>query len=339
MQASDRGFALAPGTGRIYHPVQETVTEQGAGPMPYFGAHMSIAGGYYKALDAAAALGMTACQLFTKNNNQWRAKPLSEEDITAFRAAKRRSQLKGLIAHDCYLINLASPQEQLYRQSVEAFVIEMQRAEALGLDALVTHPGAFVDSTEEAGLQRVAEALDEVHQRCPRCRVRVLLETTAGQGSSLGHRFEHLAAILKRLREPNRVGVCLDTCHVFAAGYALAPRKEYLAAMRHFDRVVGLERIEAFHLNDSQKPLGSRVDRHAHIGRGKMGLEPFRLLVNDRRFRKHPMILETPKGEENGKNLDAINLATLRSLVVKAARSQRSPSRKLLKHLEEGGSP
>lgn len=283
--------------------------------MPYFGAHMSIAGGYYKALDSAAALGMEACQLFTKNNNQWRAKPLIHEDIAAFRASQKKSNLKRLIAHDCYLINLASPNESLYRQSIEAFVVELQRAEALGLDSLVTHPGAFVDSTEELGLKRVAAALDEVHARCPKHKVRVLLETTAGQGSSLGHRFEHLATILSTLREPDRVGVCVDTCHVFAAGYALAPKKEYQATMREFDRAVGIKRIEAFHLNDSLKPLGSRVDRHAHIGRGQMGLEPFRLLVNDRRFRKHPMLLETPKGDEKGQDLDAINLATLRSLV------------------------
>jgi deoxyribonuclease-4 len=309
--------------------------------MPLFGAHMSIAGGLYNAVEAAAAHGMDTVQIFThspsqwavkpatpaekeslrdgksftKNNNQWRAKPLSDEDIAAFCTSRKKSRLKRLIAHDCYLINLASPNEALYRQSVEAFVVEMQRAEALGLDSLVTHPGAFVDSSEELGITRGAAALDEVHERCPKYKVRVLLETTAGQGSSLGHRFEHLAMILKLLREPERVGVCVDTCHVFAAGYALAPRREYQATMRTFDRIVGLNRIEAFHLNDSLKPLGSRVDRHAHIGRGEMGLEPFRLLLNDRRFREHPMLLETPKGVENGQDLDAINLVTLRSLV------------------------
>ena len=283
--------------------------------MPLLGAHMSIAGGYYKALDAAAALGMGACQLFTKNNNQWRAKPITDEDIAAFRQAHRQSGLKKLIAHDCYLINLASPNEALFRQSVEAFVVEMQRAEALGLDGLVTHPGACVGCTEEDGLRRVANALDEVHERCPGYRVRVLLETTAGQGTSLGHRFEHLAEIIGMTKEPDRLGVCVDTCHVFAAGYPLAPEKAYKATMKAFDTIVGLKKIEAFHLNDSQKPLGSRVDRHAHIGRGQMGLEPFRLLLNDRRFRQLPMLLETEKGEEDGEELDAINLRTLRSLI------------------------
>jgi deoxyribonuclease-4 len=284
--------------------------------MPLFGAHMSIAGGYYKALDAAKALGMEACQLFTKNNNQWRAKPLVPEDVASFKKSLRGSGIKSLVAHDCYLINLASPNPALYRQSVEAFVVELQRAEALGLDSLVTHPGAFMDSTETDGLQRVAEALDEVHARCPGFNVRVLLETTAGQGTSLGHRFEHLAAILDQLQNAERVGVCLDTCHVFAAGYPLAPQKLYRQTMKQFDDLIGLKRIEAFHLNDSLKPLGSRVDRHAHIGRGELGLEPFRLLVNDRRFRASPMILETAKGpDENGREWDAVNLEVLRSLV------------------------
>jgi deoxyribonuclease-4 len=172
-----------------------------------------------------------------------------------------------------------------------------------------------VDSGEEAGLGRVAQALDEVHARCQGFRVRVLLETTAGQGSSLGHRFEHLARILSLVSQPDRLGVCLDTCHVFAAGYALAPTAEYKATIRAFDKVVGLERLLAFHLNDSLKPLASRVDRHAHIGRGHLGLEPFRLLVNDRRFRNRPMVLETPKEEGDEKEMDAVNLATLRGLV------------------------
>jgi deoxyribonuclease-4 len=278
---------------------------------------MSIAGGYHKALEAAAAYGMEACQLFTKNNNQWRAKLITNDEIAAFRLAHRQSGLKKLIAHDCYLINLASPNEALFRQSVEAFVVEMQRAEALSLNGLVTHPGSCVGCTEAEGLRRVAGAIDEVHKRCRGYRVRILIETTAGQGTSLGHRFEHLAEIIHRVKEPERLGVCIDTCHVFAAGYALAPEKEYQATMREFDRIVGVKKIEAFHLNDSQKPLGSRVDRHAHIGRGCLGLEPFRLLLNDRRFRRLPMVLETPKGEENGEELDAINLRTLRSLLAR----------------------
>jgi len=283
--------------------------------MPLFGAHMSIAGGYHKALLTAQEHGCATVQLFTKNSNQWNAKEITEEEARTFRQTLRRTRLRLPLAHDSYLINLASPDEPLYRRSVEAFVIEIQRAEGLGLSYLVTHPGSALDSGEEAGLARVATALDEVHARCPGFRVRVLLETTAGQGSCLGHRFEHLARILALVADPNRLGVCFDTCHVFAAGYALAPEAEYRATMRIFDRVIGFKRLRAFHLNDSLKRQGSRVDRHAHIGRGCLGLEPFRLLVNDRRFRSRPMVLETPKEDGDREGMDRVNLETLRGLV------------------------
>lgn len=283
--------------------------------MPLFGAHMSIAGGYHNALLAAQAHGCATVQLFTKNSNQWNGKDLTDDDVVTFRRALRATRLQLPLAHDSYLINLASPDETLYRRSLEAFVIEMQRAESLGLRYLVTHPGAHVDSGEEAGLARVARAIDEVHQRCSGFRVQILLETTAGQGSSLGHRFEHLEKILSLVAEPKRLGVCFDTCHVFAAGYALAPAAEYQATMRAFDRVIGLRRLRAFHLNDSLKPLGSRVDRHAHIGRGHLGIEPFGLLVNDPRFQKLPMILETPKEDTSDGDMDGVNLGVLRGLV------------------------
>src|SRR5262249_11465604 len=237
------------------------------------------------------------------------------EDVRTFRRTLRRTRLRQPTAHDSYLINLASPDEALYRRSLEAFVEELQRAEALGLRYLVTHPGAATDDDEAAGLARVARGLDEVHRRCPGFRVRVLLETTAGQGRTLGHRFEHLARILQLLERPERLGVCLDTCHVFAAGYALSPEKEYRATLREFDRLIGLKRLRCFHVNDSLKPYGSRVDRHAHLGRGHLGLEPFRLLVNDPRFRNRPMILETPKQEDDGADMDAVNLGVLRGLL------------------------
>ncbi len=279
--------------------------------MPLFGAHMSIAGGCEKALLAAQAHQCETVQLFTKSSNQWKAKELTEEDIQTFRRTLRETGLREPLAHDCYLINLASPDPELFRKSVEAFAVEVERAEALGLSYLVTHPGSPTDGDERAGLERVARALDEVHERCPGYRVQILLETTAGQGNCLGHRFEHLARILELVAQPERLGACLDTCHVFAAGYALAPEAEYRATLEEFDRVVGLERLRAFHLNDSLKPQGSRVDRHAHIGQGCLGLEPFRLLVNDPRFRDRPMVLETPK--EN--DMDAVNLKTLRDLV------------------------
>jgi deoxyribonuclease-4 len=278
---------------------------------------MSVAGGLHNAILSAQAHACQTLQIFTKNSNQWKARELTDEEVALFRRTLKKARLRFPTAHDSYLINLASADKDLYRQSLEAFVTELQRAERLGLSYLVTHPGAHLNHGEEAGLARVAAAVDEVHRRCPGYKVRILLETTAGQGTSLGHRFEHVARILELVKEPGRLGVCLDTCHVFAAGYRLAPEKEYRATMREFDRVIGLSRLKAFHLNDSLKPFGSRVDRHAHIGRGQLGLEPFRLLVNDPRFRNRPMILETAKEAGDCKEMDSINLATLRGLVEK----------------------
>jgi deoxyribonuclease-4 len=283
--------------------------------MPLFGAHMSTAGGLHNALQSATDHGCETVQLFTKNANQWVGKPLTEEDVATFRSALRDTKLKHPTAHDSYLINLASPDETLYRRSIEAFVDELQRAERLGLRYLVTHPGAHVGSGEEAGLCKVAEALDEVHDRCPGFKVKVLLETTAGQGSTLGHRFEHLADILGQVKNTKRLGVCLDTCHVVAAGYPLGTVEEYDATFAEFDRIIGLKRLKFFHLNDSKKPLGSRVDRHEHIGRGHLGLEPFRRLVNDPRFAKLPMILETAKEEGDEADMDTVNLAVLRGMI------------------------
>ncbi len=283
--------------------------------MPHFGAHMSIAGGYHNALLQAKERGCEAVQLFTHAPNQWKAKELSDEEVALFRRTLRRTRLRQPTAHDCYLTNLASPDEALYRRSLETLLVELQRADRLGLRYLVMHPGAHLDSGENVGLARVASALDEIHGRLPACKTRVLLETTAGQGSTLGYRFEHLARILSLVSQVDRLGVCFDTCHVFAAGYSLAPAAEYEATMRSFDRAIGLRRLRIFHVNDSRKPQGSRVDRHAHIGRGEMGLEPFRLLVNDRRFRNRPMILETPKEQGDESDMDLVNLATLRRLV------------------------
>jgi deoxyribonuclease-4 len=278
---------------------------------------MSIAGGCHNALTAATEHDFDAVQLFTKNNNQWNAKDLTSDDIQQFRDTLRQSKLKLPTAHDSYLINLASPDAALYRRSVDAFVIEVERAEALGLAYLVMHPGTPTDGDEAAGLRRITRAIDETHERCPDAKVKILLENTAGQGMSLGHRFEHLAAILDSVKDSQRLGVCLDTCHTFAAGYPLAPEAEYEKTLKVFKKLIGLSRIKAFHMNDSKKPLGSRVDRHEHIGQGHLGLEPFRLLVNDPRFAKVPMIMETPKEGPNGEDMDIINLKVLRELVGK----------------------
>jgi deoxyribonuclease-4 len=275
---------------------------------------MSVAGGYHNALSAARDHDCDAVQLFTKNANQWAARPMTDEDVRLFRRALRQTKVRQTIAHDSYLINLATPKDDLFLRSVDALVVEMERAEALGLRYLVAHPGSHAGTDEETGLRNVVRAVNEVHRRCAGFRVRLLLETTAGQGQSLGHRFEHLGFVLGAVAEPERLGVCLDTCHVFAAGYPLAPGASYWETMATFDRLIGLKQLRVFHVNDSLKPLGSRVDRHAHVGRGCLGLEPFRLLVNDPRFHDRPMILETPK-EENGQDMDAVNLGVLRGLV------------------------
>ena len=282
--------------------------------MPLFGAHTSVAGGVHNALLTAQTHGCETVQLFTKNANQWEARDLTPDDIRLFRRTLRQTRLRYPTAHDSYLINLASPDEKLYRRSIEAFLNEMRRAEQLHLRYLVMHPGAHIDSGEDAGLVRVAAALDEIHARCADYRVRILIETTAGQGSCLGHKFEHLARILSLVAAPERLGVCFDTCHVFAAGYALSPLHEYQATMRAFQATVGLQRLKLFHVNDSLREQGRRVDRHAHIGRGQIGLEAFRYLVNDPRFRNRPMILETPKEDGDETDMDAVNLALLRGL-------------------------
>ena len=284
--------------------------------MAILGAHQSIAGGYYKSVEIARRTGCDCVQLFTKNNNQWRAKELTDDDVRLFQAKLIELRVTHPLAHDSYLINLASPDPALWKKSLDSFVMEMLRADRLGIPYLVTHPGAYTTSSEAAGIAAVVRALDEVHRQTRGIQTKCLLETTAGQGSCLGCRFEQLAAMIDGVENPDLLGICVDTCHIFAAGYPLSTEKEYKATMRALDKTVGLKLIRAFHLNDSVKPLGSRVDRHAHIGRGMIGKEGFRLLLNDRRFGKVPMYLETPKGEEKGKDLDAINLRTLRRMIV-----------------------
>jgi len=282
--------------------------------MPILGAHMSIAGGLDKAVERATQADCQALQIFTKNSNQWRAKDITAERAEKFRQAVVQASLKHLVAHDSYLINLASPNDTLWKRSVDAFVDELRRADSLGIPFVVTHPGAYTESSEKRGIRRIIRALNEVHRQTRDLSAKCLLETTAGQGTCLGWKFEQLAAILDGVKEPDRLDVCFDTCHVFAAGYPMGTERDYRQTMREFNRLIGVKRIRVFHVNDSRRELGSRVDRHAHIGRGEMGLEPFQHLLKDRRFRKVPMILETPKGTEDGVDLDQINLNTLRAL-------------------------
>jgi deoxyribonuclease-4 len=258
---------------------------------------------------------MGTVQLFTKNNNQWRAKEIAAGEVEQFRAAMKEGGITQPLSHASYLINLASGNEELWNKSVAGMVVELQRATQLGIEHVVLHPGAHTGLPEEEGLANVIRALDRIHEIVPSHSAHMLLETTAGQGTCLGHRFEQLGAMLQGVRQPERLGVCVDTCHIFAAGYGLIARSEYLATWREFEQHIGFDWIRAFHLNDSKKDRGSRVDRHEHIGEGKLGLEPFRHLLNDKRFRAIPMYLETPKGERDGEDLDRINLQTLLSLV------------------------
>ncbi len=290
--------------------------------MPILGAHMSIAGGYYKAVEDAARVGCDCVKLFTKNNNQWRARAIDDSEAERFQSALAEKHISHPLSHTAYLINLASPDKALWKKSVDAFVVELERAERLGIPYVVVHPGAFTTADEKTGIRNVAAALDDALRQTRGLTVCCLLENTAGQGTCLGWKFEQLASIIDAVKVPDRVGVCIDTCHTFAAGYPLAPKKDYLATMRELDRTVGLKRVQAFHLNDSKREQGSRVDRHDHIGKGHIGVEGFANLLNDRRFRRVPMYLETPKGTHRGREWDVINLATLRGLVEGRVTSQ-----------------
>lgn len=275
---------------------------------------MSIAGGVSKAPGRAHDVGANAIQIFTKNNTQWRSAPLADKEIAAFHENARALDIGVFASHTCYLINLASPDEALLQKSRSAFIDEMDRADALAIPNLVFHPGAHTGAGEEEGLRRIVESLDWACDQRPSSKVTLAIETTAGQGTGLGHRFEQIARILGDVKNPDRFGVCVDTCHIFAGGYDISTEKGYADTLREFDRLIGVKRIRVFHINDSKTPLGSRVDRHEHIGKGKIGLDAFRFLLNDPRFFKTPMILETPKGKEGEE--DKLNLRVLRGLMV-----------------------
>jgi deoxyribonuclease IV len=275
------------------------------------GAHMSISGGLEKAVVRGQEVGCEALQIFTKNSNQWRAKPLTAPEVTAFRDACQAAGIGPVIAHSAYLINLAAPDEALYEKSMQALLDELQRCELLGIPDLIVHPGAHMGAGEELGLKRIAAAINRIHRAAPRLQVAMVLEVTAGQGTALASKFEHLAAILDQVDEGDRLGFCLDTCHLLAAGYDFRTRQGYEAMMDAWEALVGIDRIHAIHLNDSKKDLGSRVDRHEHIGQGYIGTAGFEFLLNDHRLAALPMVLETPKDD----SADGRNLAMLRSLI------------------------
>jgi len=281
---------------------------------------MSIAGGLDQAIVRGREVGCETIQIFTRSPRQWRPRILEDEEIARFGRMREQTGIAPVVAHDCYLINLASPDEELWRKSLAVLVEEMGHCQALGLPYLVMHPGSHVGAGEEAGLKRMAEALDRAHEETHGNDVKVLLENTAGQGTNLGSTWEQLAALLTLVRDDSWLGVCFDTCHAFTAGYELRTRAGYDATWRTVDDEIGLERVKVIHLNDAKGELGSRLDRHEHIGSGKMGLEPFRMLLNDERFWDLPMLLETPK--RPGRKDDEKNLRVLRSLFAPKRRGQ-----------------
>ncbi len=271
---------------------------------------MSIRGGVSLAIERARSIDCTAMQIFVKNNMQWFARPLSRAEIRAFLDHARRGELLSVFGHANYLINLAATNLQFHANSIRALAEELVRADQLELPFLVLHPGAHLGAGEQAGLEKIVNSIDEVFRKIPNVKTKIALEITAGQGSCIGHRFEHLAHIIENVREPERLRVCLDTAHLFAAGYDISSESGVRKILREFDRVIGRDRLVAIHVNDSKTPCGSRVDRHEHIGKGRIGLDVFRFIMRSPRFRKIPKVLETPKSKDLAE--DVINLNTLR---------------------------
>lgn len=292
----------------------------------FLGAHVPITGGVFNAPAHGQAIGAEAIQIFTRNQMQWACRPLREEEAAAFREAVAKSGVRRVLTHGSYLMNLASPNPEFLARSRDCLVTEIERCDQLAIPYVVLHPGAHMGQGEDEGLSAIARSLDAVLARTEGRDVMPLLEVTAGQGSCLGYRFEHLAAIFDRVREPDRVGVCIDTCHLYAAGYDLASPQGYERTLREFGRLVGMRKLKAIHLNDSKRERGSRVDRHARAGEGVMGLETFARIVNDRRFRGLPLVVETPGPLVEWKK----EIARLRALVRprKAKRSTRAAARR-----------
>ncbi len=276
------------------------------------GAHTSIAGGVSTAIDRAEKLGFNAIQIFTKNNNRWFAKPLEEDEIVRFKNKWAASNIKFIVTHDSYLINLCAKDKTILEKSRKAFIDELERCELLGIPYLNFHPGAHGGQGEQEGLKIIADSINIAHSKTKGFKVSSMLELTAGQGTALGYNFEQIAEIIEMVEEKERMSVCIDTAHIFAAGYDIRSPKSYKKTMKEFDSIIGLDKLRCFHMNDSKKELGSRVDRHEHIGKGFIGLEGFKNIMNDRKISKIPKILETPKGKEQLEDIE--NLKILKSL-------------------------
>jgi len=277
------------------------------------GAHTSTAGGVSKSVERAEKLGFTAMQIFTKNNNRWYANPLDEKEIENFKNKLKNSHIKFVVSHDSYLINLCASKNEILDKSRKALVDELERCEKLEIPYLNFHPGSHTGRGEEEGLKVIAESLNFVHEKTKGFKVSSMLELTAGQGTALGYRFEHIARIIELIEDKDRMSVCVDTAHIFAAGYDIRSPKAYKKTMKEFNDIIGLDRLHCLHVNDSKKELGSRVDRHEHIGKGFIGKEGFANIMNDKKLEKVPKILETPKGKEQLEDLE--NLKVLRSLI------------------------
>jgi len=307
-------------SGVTFRPMPEHTSRQ-----PLLGSHMSIAGGVYRAIERAASIGCPTLQMFVKNNNQWKGKELTDEDVATYKAARSKARIGPVVVHDTYLINLCAVDPVILQKSRDALQDELERCERLGVEYLNFHPGSHMGGGESEGIKRIAESLDIIHDRTHGFAVKSVIETTAGQGTAIGYRFEHLREIMDLVQEKPRMAVCVDTCHVFAAGYDIATERGYEQTYQDFDDIVGLDRLVAFHVNDSRKPLGSRVDRHDHIGKGVMGLDAFRFLMNDPRFADVPKILETPKSEDLHEDVENIDTLTrlLRTSVKKGGRRRR----------------
>jgi deoxyribonuclease-4 len=280
------------------------------------GAHMSISGGIFNSLLEGEKVGCNTIQIFTKSSNQWQAKPLNREEIEKFYREQQRTKIKPVVAHNSYLINLGSPQTDLLKKSKDSMLIELERCEKLSIPYLIIHPGSHLGDGETKGIKRIVDSINWLFDKTVRYKVKILLETTAGQGTNIGYRFEQLAEIMESVKDKKRVGICYDTCHTFAAGYDIRDKESYEKTWKEFDEILGIKNLLVIHMNDSKKTLGSKVDRHEHIGRGEVGLAGFRLFMNDKRWENIPKILETPKKEDKLK-LDKMNLATLRRLIVK----------------------
>jgi deoxyribonuclease-4 len=274
---------------------------------------MSIAGGVFNAFLHGKSVGCNTIQIFVKSNNQWRAKPLSDEEVEKYHQLQKETGIDPVVAHDSYLINAASQDKELFAKSRDALKIELKRCQTLKIPYLVMHPGSHLGAGEPVGLATIARAINEIFEDLEDKGTKIALEATAGQGSNLGYRFEHLAEIIGQVKQQKRMAVCLDTCHVFAAGYDIRTAEGYKNVMAEFDRIIGLPRLAAIHFNDSKKGLGSRVDRHEHIGKGELGKEAFGFFLNDARLARVPKILETPKGPDLAE--DKMNLKVLRSLI------------------------